>query len=400
MLIVRYWSTKKLDRLWELARQEALDAKEDRAPTVRFESDPPSMQDQSSPASPTMSKLPIIPLGVEKSLNSVEESPKDMLRLTGAILDALLKRWIREEVGQRLVIFDAYNTTTSSPRASVSSGSEEGFSDDGDDRPNTRGYYLEGTTTDWRKPHSQDARAQAARLRKLYSTKQAYVHSDSEDSENSASSSSSSRWKAKRPDGGGSYTTRPSGDSEYTEPASRPYSYSFSNKVPASDTDTNWRHEDLAKPQYQTQTRPIPVPQPNAHTSSLRPPTSNPSSARNGAHQHQSYYSNTAPNGSQSCQQQVPRYTPAPPSTRAYSRSMSDNLTVPQPQQYFPPSQQQQQQQQLQPPRHRSSRSRKGHHSPQPYDRHRDLKRTAMRGILGASAIGGFMDALEAFSVI
>jgi hypothetical protein len=77
---------------------------------------------------------------------------------------------------------------------------------------------------------------------------------------------------------------------------------------------------------------------------------------------------------------------------------MSDNIS--QPQQYLAPQQQQQQQQPAPPQRHRSSRSRKGYHSPQPYDRHRDLKRTAMRGILGASAIGGFMDALEAFSVI
>jgi hypothetical protein len=66
----------------------------------------------------------------------------------------------------------------------------------------------------------------------------------------------------------------------------------------------------------------------------------------------------------------------------------------------------------LQPHRHRSSRNNRtskgsssgsgsgGTRSPSPYNRHKDFKRTAMRGILGASAIGGFMDALEAFSII
>lgn len=399
MLIVRYWSTKKLDRLWDLARQEA---KEDRAPTVQFETSTSSTPDLPSPTSPTMSKLPIIPLGVESSLNAVEESPKDMLRLTGIILDALLKRWIREEIGQQLVAYDAANAAaaaSSSPHAYVSSGSEDGYSDDGYDRPDMPGYYLEGITTDWRKPHSQDARTQAAQLRKLYSTKQAHVHSDSEDSD---SSTSSLRRKTKR---------RPAGEGKYREPASRPYSYSVSNKVPGSDTESNWRHEDNVKPQPQT--RPIPVPQPKAHTTTTtnglhpaRAPTSSPSNARHSIHQHQHqpYYSttpngflSTPPNGSQPYQ---PRYSsgpPAPPPTRAFSRSMSDNIQQPQ-QQYLTP------QPQPQPPRHRSSRSRKGHHSghhsPQPYGRHRDLKRTAMRGILGASAIGGFMDALEAFSII
>lgn len=394
MLIVRYWSTKKLDRLWDLARQEALDAKKDRA----LESNTSSTHDLSAPSSPNMSKLPIIPLGVESSLNAVEESPKDMLRLTATVLDALLKRWIREEIGQRLVSFDA-NTAAHYPHAYVSSGSEDGFSDDdhGSDRSDMQGYYLEGTTTDWRKPHSQDARTRAAQLRKLYSTKQAHVDSDSEDS---LSSTSSSRRKVTRP--------------QFNQPASRPYSYSVSNKVPASDSETNWRHEDNFKPQTQpqrqpSQTRPIPVPQPNVHTNNLHPArlsASSPSNMRNGAHQQQNYYSttpngflSTIPNGSQSYhqqQQQQPRYPPP----RSFSRSMSENTSQPQPQpqplaqpqQYLNPQQHQ--------ARHRSSRSRKGHHSPQPYDRHRDLKRTAMRGILGASAIGGFMDALEAFSII
>jgi hypothetical protein len=95
--------------------------------------------------------------------------------------------------------------------------------------------------------------------------------------------------------------------------------------------------------------------------------------------------------GYQYQQTQLPRYNST---HHGFGRAMSDNgLPLQQGQplpQYLTSTT----------PHHRSSRSRKGAHSPSSHDRHKDLKRTAARGILGVTAIAGFMDALEAFSFL
>ncbi|EED16698.1 hypothetical protein TSTA_017720 [Talaromyces stipitatus ATCC 10500] len=438
MLIVRYWSIKKLDRLWELARQEA---KEDRRSTVHFDSD--EKKTTSSTDSPPLTKLPIIALGVESSLSSMEESPSDMLRLTQEVLDALLSRWIRVEAGQ---------SARPPPQAYVYSGSDDELSDDDSiDRDSMHGYYLEGVTTDWRKPHSQEARVQAAQLRKMYSDKQAQVHSDSDGSEDSIVRNGkhhaySRRKKKKKAYTSSEYDDMPEQaqmDTNTNPTTSRPYSYSKTNAVPGCDAESHWRHTSgSAKPQQpttQAQSRPIPVPQAmknnlnmnnsaqlprlatsqptrgvpsspstrNASPSSYyKPPTHGfPTPASSYTQQHPYYYPQQQP------QQQYRQYSNPTPN---FARTLSDNtlLHPPQHQQprYLKPH--------LQSHRHRPSRLNRtskggssgsssssssgsgGNRSPSPYNRHKDLKRTAMRGILGASAIGGFMDALEAFSII
>lgn len=438
MLIVRYWSTKKLDRLYELARQEA---KEAQRPAVHFDQ---SEKKSTTPSnSPSLTKLPIIPLGVESSLNSMEESPSDMLRLTQEVLDALLRRWIRVEAGQSL---------RPMPRAYVSSGSDDELSDvDSLDHP-THGYYIEGVTTDWRKPHSQEARIQATQLRKMYSDKQAHVHSDSDGSEDSVIRSRKGHRRKKYHEkayASGEYDDMPEQgqmDNSTTTPInSRPYSYSTTNTFPGFDAENHWRHTSgSAKPHptVQTQSRPIPVPQPmgnklNVNTgaqperlatsqpgargipsspsthgpyangsfsSYYKTPTNGfPPTPSSYTHQQSYYYPPQQQQPQQ--QQQYRQYTNQPPPN--FARTLSDNTLHPsqQQQQYLtPPSQ---------PHRHRSSRNNRtskgsissgsgsgSTRSPSPYNRHKDFKRTAMRGILGASAIGGFMDALEAFSII
>lgn len=436
MLIVRYWSIKKLDRLYELARQEA---KEAQRSAVHFDQNEKRSNTPSN--SPSLTKLPIIPLGVESSLNSIEDSPSDMLRLTQEVLDALLKRWIRVEAGQ---------SVKTTPRAYVSSGSDDELSDDEDsiDHP-AHGRYIEGVTTDWRKPHSQEARIQAAQLRKMYSDKQAQVHSDSEGSEDSIVRSGRhqghSRKHHRKPYASNEYDDMPEQgqmDNSTTPSISRPYSYSAANTVPGFDAENHWRHASgSAKPQSTpyTQTRPIPVPQPmgnhlrvnpgapperlatsqpgarsipsspstrNGPFSSYRAPTNGlPPTPSSYTHQQSYYYPQQQQQSQPQKQQQQPQYgqysNPRPPS---FARTLSDNDLHPTQQQYLAPP--------LQQHRHRTSRSNKsskgsssgsgsgGTRSPSPYNRHKDLKRTAMRGILGASAIGGFMDALEAFSII
>ncbi|KAE8550800.1 hypothetical protein EYB25_007030 [Talaromyces marneffei] len=440
MLIVRYWSTKKLDRLYELARQEA---KEAQRPAVHFDSDEKKTTSPSN--SPSLTKLPIIALGVESSLNSMEESPSDMLRLTQEVLDALLRRWIRVEAGQSVKLM---------PRAYVSSGSDDGLSDDDSlDRDSMPGgYYIEGVTTDWRKPHSQEARMQAAQLRKMYSDKQAHVHSDSDGSEDSVVRTGRRSAHKRKQDHKKAYPSSECDeipeqgqmDNSPTTPInSRPYSYSTTNTVPGFDAETHWRHASgSTKPQptIQTQTRPIPVPQPmpnnlSVNTGALpgRLATSQPGtratpsspSTRNGPYANGSFssYYKTPTNGfpptpSSYTQQQPYYYPPQQQQYRQYNNPRASNLARTLSDNTLHPSQQQQQQQQQQqyltlpsqPHRRRSIRNNRaskgsssgggGTRSPSPYNRHKDLKRTAMRGILGASAIGGFMDALEAFSII
>ncbi|OKL59527.1 hypothetical protein UA08_05423 [Talaromyces atroroseus] len=423
MLIVRYWSTKRLDRLWELARQEAIDTA------------PSSSRLDTTSGSPMSSKFPVIPLGVESSLNFMEESPNDMLRLTAEVLDALLKRWIRIEAGQQHVksMLPAY----------VSSGSDDEISDSDEalDRSPMQGYFIEGVTTNWREPHSQEARMKAAQLRKLYSNKQAHVHSDSEDSMlEKKSSKKSSRSNSgfadsdsdNMPEQGLFDAKEEVSVGQSRDGVSRPYSYSTANTVPGCDANNYWQHEGIPKnPQpagpAQTQvppkSRPIPVPQANINrhpdrlaTSQPAWPPPSPSNCNSMSANSSSSFYKTAPTSTgfpvTSLQpRQQPRYpqhqqrNPTYPPSHSLVRTLSDNSV--QPQQYSTtPS--------TQPHRHRSLRNSSGSNNnnnnrrrkntqspaPAPHDRHRDLKRTAMRGILGASAIGGFMDALEAFSII
>jgi hypothetical protein len=423
MLIVRYWSTKRLDRLWDLARQEASDTA------------PSSSRLDMAPGSPMLSKLPVIPLGVESSLNFMEESPNDMLRLTEEVLDALLKRWIRIEAGQRVKsVLPAY----------VSSGSNDALSDADEtlDRNSMQGYLIEGVTTNWREPHSQEARVKAAQLRRLYSNKQAHVHSDSEDSilekkrirkSSRANSGFADSDSDEMPEQGQFGAKEEVIVGQSREGVSRPYSYSTANTVPGCDADNHWRHEGIhkktqsqsqsqpARPiqtQVPPQSRPIPVPQANMNRQPDRLATSQPTrpppspSSRNGmyANGSSSFYKTTPTSAgfpatfSQSPQQpRYPQQQQQNTHSHSFVRTLSDNSiqSQPQQQQYLAaPSSQPHRNRSLR--NNSSSNRRKNTESPAPaaHNRHKNLKRTAMRGILGASAIGGFMDALEAFSII
>lgn len=229
-------------------------------------------------------------------------------------------------------------------------------------------------------------------------------------------------------------------DNITTSTTSRPYSYSTTNAVPGCDAESHWRHTSVsAKPQQptiQTHSRPIPVPQTMGNNFNMnngaqprRLATSQPTrgvpsspSTRNGPYANSSlssYYKTPTsgfPVTASSYTQQYSYYYPQqqPQQYRQYSnpspnfaRTLSDNTLLHPPQhQYLTPPSQPRRRQSL-----RNNRASKGgssssgsgsggNRSPSPYNRHKDFKRTAMRGILGASAIGGFMDALEAFSII
>lgn len=192
MIIVRYWAQKRLDRLWELSRQEALEG--DACDTKQQPENsntgvPPTNKkfDLTPVAEPY--KYPLIRLGVDTSLNAIEDSPKDMLRITDQFLKEILKRWFNYINERKQLSLGRLDQTQTSrvPMVHVSSGSEEedGYSSDDLDYSSSP-RLIEGTTADWRKPHSQKARQEAARLRSEYSDYQASVESDMEYSTNPA----------------------------------------------------------------------------------------------------------------------------------------------------------------------------------------------------------------------
>ncbi|KAL1970715.1 hypothetical protein VTN77DRAFT_4359 [Rasamsonia byssochlamydoides] len=422
MIIVRYWSIKRLDRLWGLARKEALDAEKEATltnPNLQFATSAPPVQPPASLSDTALVKLPVISVGDDASLSAMEDSPKDMLRLIETVLESLLARWVHISGHRRLGPPDASARLEANVRAYVSSGSEVDHSGDEFEGHTIQGYYLEGTTTDWRKPHSQEARQHAAHLRKRYSDVQALVESDSEDSDHKTSRNG----RLKDPDRTSftdesnhlpeqSQIPSKTRSQESTDVAdqlrveSRPYAYTKGSGRDRSSPSRR-SYDDLrpipqvahaaSQPQA-LQTGPAPMPQQynngrstdRVATSPRSPPKStgfSPSGQVPTPGPAVPNYAYHMPNGltppAPDYQMQAPRYHP--PHPRGFSRSTSDN-SQPQP---------------LSPPR-RGSRSRKGttSSSHRETDRHRNLMRTATRGILGASAIAGFMDALDAFSII
>ncbi|KAJ5459487.1 hypothetical protein N7530_011431 [Penicillium desertorum] len=188
MIIVRYWSVKRLDRLWDLVEQETLDAA----------SDPTNQRISSNYSSNTAStskplarrldptRLPTITLGdSDVGLSDMERSPKDMVQLSESTLNWLLSIWVPLIEPSKLHHagrgFNTSNKRVQQPRVYVSSDTEEDDTEELDfDSHGIRGYYLEGSTMDWREPHSQEARQHAAELRRKYSSYQAHVESEPE----------------------------------------------------------------------------------------------------------------------------------------------------------------------------------------------------------------------------
>lgn len=184
MIIVRHYAAKRLNRLWELVEQENFEAEHDQ------ENQLISSHYHSPSTSTKQTKLPIPSLGNSSSDqdlgSAMARTPKDMVQLSERILNQLLESMVRDSsTGDSSSSAGSPNTQrTRKVHFSSDSGSSDGSLDLDSDSHGIRGYYLEGTTTDWRKPHSQEARHHAARLRKKYEAYQAHVESDSDESEN------------------------------------------------------------------------------------------------------------------------------------------------------------------------------------------------------------------------
>lgn len=139
-------------------------------------------------------KLPAYSLGeLDQTLHKIKQSPKDMVQVSNEAIDPLLERWTRwYEVRERK------HTRDSNAKFGPS---VDTYYEDEEDRPyhqryreredSPQGYYLEGNTTDWRKPHSVEAKQEAARRRQKYSRYQASISAHSSDVEDSPGSTQS-----------------------------------------------------------------------------------------------------------------------------------------------------------------------------------------------------------------
>ncbi|KAJ5084658.1 hypothetical protein NUU61_009237 [Penicillium alfredii] len=423
MVIVRYWSAKRLDRLWDLVEQEALDAAKDPTSQMINSSYLPNTTSALRPLidvtkGPNLTRLPVVTFGEsDVGLSDIERSPKDMVHLSESAMIRLLSLWMPSLDSSRLLGAGRPAQKACPPRVEVPSDSEE--SDDLDfDGHGIRGYFLEGKTGDWRKPQSQAARQQAAERRKRYSSYQAHVDSDPESDEHvqrrnsrrssprvtDSSDESDQRSTSRRPSNGSSVISGGRVHSNsvssrfppHLNPDGKPAAYPCGSFPPP-----NPPNQAMPRSQPSPQPQPAPIyipgspPQPYKYH-----PTQEYGNTPRSMPIHQPSTSNTMPNPS-------PRDTPPvqfePPWTRA--PTYNGNMLQPRRHKSAYPLSSSSPEPSLRPSPPRSvqrspSHSHRRTSREDPKERHKALTRDATRGLVGIGAIAGFMDALEAFSIL
>lgn len=205
VVIVRYRQLSLLDELYRAAGKEAQEAKEEGtkllvdgnadASPVTMTNGNPQLALEVAPESPTtLIKLPVYTLGeLDQSLQEIQESPREMLQASNNVIDPLLEHWtnwheIRERRHRRNHRF--------TPSVSTQAEDDEDrplHRKFGDREESPRHKLLEGPTTDWRQPHSAEARREKARLQRHYSKYQPSVSADSSDVELSGGSKGSKK---------------------------------------------------------------------------------------------------------------------------------------------------------------------------------------------------------------
>ena len=157
----------------------------------------------------TLVKLPVSLLGaLEPRLEPSRKSPKEMLRASEDVIDPLLETWTiwheireqRHEVREHQHEAQKRNSGGSSRYAPSVQPLDENdehirFQDEHEREESPRGYYLEGETTNWRQPHSAQAMQQAAQIRKRWSGYQASASQHTSEEDESPSSKGSKKNK-------------------------------------------------------------------------------------------------------------------------------------------------------------------------------------------------------------
>ncbi|KAJ5758008.1 uncharacterized protein N7511_006702 [Penicillium nucicola] len=441
MIIVRYWSLKRLDRLWDLVEQEAREAAN--SPTKqRIQSN--YLASSASAFKPLVAatrasdpiRLPIVTFGEsDVGLIDMERSPKDMVQLSESAMHRLLSIWVPLVDFSRLQ--DAGKSVATpgkqvQPRVYVSSDTDDDDTGSDFEGLDVRGYYIEGSTVDWRDPHSQEARQQAAELRRKYSTCQARVETEPEpehviqrgDSRNESRSLIDSSDESEQRS-----TLSPSHSKHIPN---RLHASSLSSRYPLSWTNTENRPHPSGSypPPVHTLPRPPPnfsgPPSPHAQTKSAQAYSPGPPQQAYNPYNAQPYAS-----AARSIPINKPT-VPSPYSSRGHSpnqvhfgppwgqpqASYNSNpqrrpypsvypLSTSTPEIGFQPPSPHSRHRSPNRSRHYSSRSSRDSHEPhdirepreEAKERRKDLTKKATRGLAGIGAIAGFLDALEAFSL-
>ena len=437
ILVVRYWQMSKIDRLYEASRREDEDDRiaatehQDNAlalvgsagsSQLTIEAPPPEYA-----TSLDLMKLETYSLGdVDQTLHKIRESSKDMVRVSSEAIDPLLDRWTRWYEAR-----EKRNQRDSGGRYAPSV--DEVYEDDDgrqyyrdyrerEDSP--KGYYLEGNTTDWRQPHSHTARREAIHRRQKYSRYQPSVSAASSDVDDSPGSTAST--KKKTPKHHIIDSDSESSDSDHDQPRIRvnrtsngampekkppfsegpplAYPYNASQNgprkmatIPPVSTGPRLapsphlpQHRPNASPVQYVQHHSVSSPVPPIHTANaLNPYNTQPA----GPPSYPPYY----PSPQQYTSSAHARY--APPSSMpgrmaAQPRPLSSDgqggrspsrplyQPVPAPQRSFPTPKQSEEEKKIQ--RERTKKN---------------LREGATKGLLGAGAIAGFLEALEGLSI-
>ncbi|KAJ5142793.1 uncharacterized protein N7515_001580 [Penicillium bovifimosum] len=431
MIIVRYWSVKRLDRLWDLVEQEARDAA----------NDPTNQRISSNYSSNTVSRasvaarntaprrLRIVSFGdSDVGLSDIEKSPKDMVQLSESALNQLLSILVPSIDPSKLLIHHAGQSPSSSsqfsqPRVYLSSDTEEDDPEELDfDGHEIRGYYLEGKTSDWREPHSQEARQHAADLRRRYSSYQARVESEPEPDEyrkhrgnhrNDSKVFDSSDEDEQRSD-----TLRPL--SNNLPHGGRVHSNSLSsNYPPTSNPDSRPYAYPSGSYPFPNQPPPRPTPPPHSQSAASHPPVASQQPYKYYPPQDYAAAPRSAPmamNKPTNPAIPIPNINPSPrgpspnqvhfetpwPRNQAHS-TINNNLQPRSHPSAYPLSSSSPESNLRIPPPRSGQRSPSSHRRTSREDakeRHKTMTRNATRGLVGIGAIAGFMDALEAFSIL
>lgn len=415
IVIVRYWQNTRLDRLYDAAEREDLEDRKaelearnsglltNGQPQLALEPPPES-------TSTTLIKLPIVSLGqLDSSLERIRESPKDMVRVSDSVIDPLVNRWTRWKEVKEKSDYRGYGRYTPSVRDLSESEEERPRKFKGeferDDSPH--GYYLEGTTSDWRKPNSAAARAEAARLRKKYTSYQPSVDSDEEkredrsknrraprhhvidSSEDSSSPSPKPRSRRRRESDSATTEKRTRFQSEVNKHSYQPDSKPMqSNRLSTSSNATTHStpRSSMSSVQSPTLNRPVPH---HSYTAPVPP-----------------IHTGTVPNAWAPSSPYSPGYPPPP-----YPGLATQPQQTYSPRHISPGSQRMQtgmrptsQDGKPRSPSRMSQHSSITHRTPEDEKRetklrHKNMRKNATRGILGAGAIAAFLEGLEGLSL-
>lgn len=191
LVIFRYLHMNRLDDLYTMAEyEEAEEENKQIEQGANGGSDSTQLTIKATPvhgSSSALIKLPVVSLGEpDTTLSQIKESPKDIPRISESVIDPLLNRWTRwQEFHDRLETRPPSRYSSTVQNLYESHDSRPRYQDDFHDRGESpQDYYLEGTTTDWRKPHSPATKEQAARLKKEYAELQPFISAESGDVEN------------------------------------------------------------------------------------------------------------------------------------------------------------------------------------------------------------------------